>query len=317
MLYQPQSILLESPSKFGKRPPVEFCGNVFRRIQPLMTHSVRMAFEGRSAAMGAPPEWLKRAADVRILGFAEQNGNTLLQLEAPALGEAAEELYKQGKLWNDLPAPADTAVNVMARVINDVRNQNPDSPRYDPSLLRVTYHLSPLFVRDLKSIRCPETLRDFELRAVIDRDVPARAHELSNRTPSPRQVRVVGTLDMMRYSTRAFALKLQDGKEVCGVLEHPASMEELSTFLNRKVLIIGKAIYRPSGSLLRIDANHFEEPDEQSRLFYRVPPPIATAPDMPKLRVSDTSKGIAAFFGIWPGEESDAELLAALQDLRG
>lgn len=61
----------------------------------MMAHSVRMAFEGRSASGGTPPEWLRRASDVRILGFAEHKGDTLLQLEACSLGEAAEALYRQ------------------------------------------------------------------------------------------------------------------------------------------------------------------------------------------------------------------------------
>src|SRR5258708_28010960 len=82
MDYQHQTILLECPDKFGKRPPVEFCGNVFRRIYPVMTNAVRMVFEGRSAATGEQPKWLRRASDVRILGFSDQHGDTVLELEA-------------------------------------------------------------------------------------------------------------------------------------------------------------------------------------------------------------------------------------------
>ena len=103
MDYLHQTILLESPDKFGKRPPVEFCGNVFRRIYPVMASSVRMAFEGRSVATGEQPRWLRNASDVRILGFSDQSGDTVLELEARRLGDAAEELYKQRQLWNDLP----------------------------------------------------------------------------------------------------------------------------------------------------------------------------------------------------------------------
>src|SRR5438270_11311337 len=102
MEYQRQSILLESTEKFGHRPPVELCGQVFRRLHPVMASSVRMAFEGRSTASGEQPRWLKRAADVRVLGFSDDRGNTMLELEAQRLGDAAEEIYKQRRLWNDL-----------------------------------------------------------------------------------------------------------------------------------------------------------------------------------------------------------------------
>src|SRR5213082_1133530 len=120
-----------------------------------MTNSVRMAFEGRSVAVGEQPKWLKRAADVRILGFSDRHGDTVLELEACRLGDAAEELYKQRQLWNELPDPQETAINVMARVINDVRSGNAESALYEPSLLRVTQHLDSLFARGLRAVRLP------------------------------------------------------------------------------------------------------------------------------------------------------------------
>lgn len=318
MNYHHQTILLESAEKFGSRPPVEFCGDVFRRLYPVMANSVRMAFEGRSAATGEQPKWLKRASDVRVLGFSDRQGDTVLELEAGRLGEAAEELYKQRTLWTDLPDPNETALNVMARVMQDVRSGNAESTLYDPGLLRVTQHLSSLFERDLRAIRLPQTPDDTQLRALLDREVPIHARELSNSTPPPRQVRLTGTLDMIRYSTKAFALKLADGKEVQGVLDRPEMIEVLSTHLNKKVVIVGKAIYRPSGSVLRIDAQHVEEDSGESTLFSRLPGPVTRRPAIPRPRLIESGKtGVAAFFGIWPGDETDEELLALLREVRG
>jgi hypothetical protein len=318
MDYQTQSVLLQSRGKFGKRPPMDFCGDVFRRIHPIMFHSVRMAFEGRSAGVGTPPDWLKRASDIRILGFAEDHGDTLLELEARTLGGAAPELYKQKKLWNDLPSPEETALHVMSRVISDIRRSVSDSALYDLPLLKVTHTLSSLFNRDLEFIRLPQFPGDSQLSGVIDRSVPERALELSTRTPNPRAVRIAGTVDMIRYSTRAFALKLQDGKEVHGVLENSELVQHLSQFLNKKAVVVGKAVYRPSGSLLRIDATYLEEAPQGSALFSRIPDPVSSTSVTSKGRPIDAAKSnVAAFFGIWPGEESDEQLLAALKDLRG
>jgi len=315
--YQHQTIVLESPDKFGKRPPFEFCGNVFRRIYPVMANSVRMAFEGRSAATGEQPKWLKRASDVRLLGFSDQNGNTVLELEARRLGDAAEELYQQRQLFNDLPDPRETAIHVMARVVNDIRSGNAESALYDPSLLRVTQHLDSLFVHDLTAIRLPEANDDVHLRAILDREIPIHARELSNSTPAPRQLRLTGTLDMIRYSTKAFALKLADGREVHGVLDRAEMMEALPVFLNKKIVIVGKAVYRPSGSVLRIDAQHVEGDSGESALFNRVPPPLVRRPPAGKLRVESGKGGVAAFFGAWPGDETDEQLLASLKEMRG
>ncbi|HWZ45328.1 MAG TPA: hypothetical protein VNW97_17775 [Candidatus Saccharimonadales bacterium] len=317
MDYQHQTILLEAPGKFGKRPPVELCGNVFRRIFPLMINSVRMAFEGRSAAVGEQPRWLRRASDVRVVGFSDQDGDTVLELEACRLGDAAEELYKQRRLFNDLPDPQETAVNVMARVVNDIRSGDPESVLYDPGLLRVTQHLHSLFMHDVTTIRLPQTHDDLQRHAILDREIPIHARELSNSTPPPRQLRLAGTLDMVRYSTKAFALRLADGKEVHGVLDRAEMIEALPQFLNKKIIVVGKAVYRPSGSVLRVDAQHVEEDSGESMLFNRVPPPLIHKPSAGKPRMESGKGGIAAFFGAWPGDETDEQLLASLKEMRG
>ena len=284
-----------------------------------MAHSVRMAFEGRSVGVGPLPDWLKRSADVRVLGFSDREGDTLLELEALRLGEAAAELYEQPTLWNELPSQDDTAVTVMARAIDDVRNGNADSKRYDLSLLKATHDLRNLFAHDLHAIRLPESPNDSELSSVIDSTVPAKAQELSSRTPAPRQVRLVGTLDMIRWSTRSIALQLKDGKEVRGVLDKPGMSESFAKFLNKKVVLVGKAIYRPSGTVLRIDVNHYEETTDESALddalFSSMPPPLEQ--HQAKIGLSSARTNIAAFFGIWPGEETDEELLGALKEIRG
>ncbi len=282
-----------------------------------MASSVRMAFEGRSAATGEQPRWLRLASDVRILGFSDQSGDTVLELEARRLGDAAEELYKQRQLWNDLPGPEETALNVMARVLNDIRSGNTESVLYDPGLLRAAQNLESLFVHDLTAIRLPEAHDDTQLRAILDREIPIHAKELRNSTPPPRQMRLTGTLDMIRYSTKAFALKLADGKEVQGVLDQAEKIEALSAYLNKKVVVVGKAIYRPSGSVLRVDAQHIEEDSGESILFSRVPPPIARKPSAGKSRIEGGKSGVAAFFGIWPGDETDEQMLASLKEIRG
>jgi hypothetical protein len=119
--YQEQSLLIDTKVKYGKRVPIDLCGDLFRHLSPMMGHSVRMAVEGTSTTIGAPPMWLRRASDVRVLGFSEKHGKTLLKLAAPHLGEAARELYAQNTLWETRPSEEDTAVNVFARVMLEIR----------------------------------------------------------------------------------------------------------------------------------------------------------------------------------------------------
>jgi hypothetical protein len=281
----------------------------------MMVSSVRMAIEGTSSHVGAPPMWLRKASDVRFVGLSEtSNQDTILHLEAPALGEAAEDIYKQGKLWDTKPAPEDTAINVFARATREVSQRNADSLLYDRHLLKHFSHSSRLFQHKLVSMDIPEK----NGHAHLDREVAIRAKELTDRTPSPRQVRVVGHLDMIRHSTRSFEILLEEGKSVRGVLENGDHIDTLKKLLGQQVLIVGKAVYRASGLLLRVDAQAVGESNGEPKVFAKVPPPIEHRQPTVRLRISEQAKrGVPRFFGKWPGEETDEELLAMLRDVRG
>jgi hypothetical protein len=47
------------------------------------------------------------------------------------------------------------------------------------------------------------------------------------------------------------------------------------------------------------------------------PPPLARKPATGKLRIEGAKGGVAAFFGTWPGDETDEQLLASLKEIRG
>lgn len=288
---------------------------MFRQLAPLLLSSVRMTIEGTSAHVGAPPGWLRRASDVRFLGLSEGiESSTILHLQAPILGEAAKEVYAQGTLWDTRPAPEETAVNILGHITREVRLGNPDSTFFDRHLLKQFSHSTRLFQRRLTWIDVPE--RGELIR--LDREVAAKATELTDRTPLPRQVRVVGHLDMIRHSTRSFEMLLQGGAAVRGVLENGEHMDVLKSLLGKTVLVVGKAVYRPSGSLLRIDAQAVATGAGESAVFEKVPFPIRHRPPATRLRVSEHSKrGVPGFFGKWPGEETDEELLDMLREVRG
>ncbi|MBB6143987.1 hypothetical protein HNQ77_001936 [Silvibacterium bohemicum] len=137
---------------------------------------------------------------------------------------------------------------------------------------------------------------------------------MSDQTPTPRQVRVVGKLDMVRHSTRSFGLLLADGTEVRGILSD-GDPDLLQRYFGGEITIFGKAVYRPSGTLLRIDAQEIVDTVEGRTAFSHVPLALTHQPRQD--RKTQTSKnGVSAFFGSWPGTETDQELLAALEELR-
>ena len=145
-----------------------------------------------------------------------------------------------------------------------------------------------------------------------------RRQNMTEITPQPRQVRVTGILDMIRHSTRSFGLKLEDGTEVRGVLKTRKQTEELKQFLGKKLLVLGRAVYRASGKLLRIDAEGFEAGEGQPVLFAKVPPAREIRPAPVRMKPSShQQQGVPAFFGTWPGEETDEDFERMLAELRG
>lgn len=117
---------------------------------------------------------------------------------------------------------------------------------------------------------------------------------------------------MVRNGTEALSLGLADGKSVQVGVEQEEMRVALANFHGKKVVIVGNAVYRPSGKILRVDIQHIEEDSGESPLFSRIPAPFTRRPVIRK-----SQDGLAGFFGIWPGDETDEELLAMVEELRG
>jgi hypothetical protein len=273
-----------------------------------------MLLEGTSASVGAPPAWLERASDIRTLGFSTKDQLSVLHVKAPTLGDAAPRLFEQQSLWPTAASPDDTALQVMGRITTALRKQEASSDLYDRPLLRHFSAWSGVFKRELRSVDFPFQDVPAGLPAQIDQEVARSAQLLSDRTPTPRQVRVIGKLDMVRHSTRSFGLVLDSGDEVRGVLVEGTS-ELLQDHFGKEITVLGKAIYRPSGTLLRLDAFEILPIVDGRRAFSKVPPSVPQS-RKPERRLPSPRSGVASFFGTWPGEETDKDLLQALEEIR-
>ena len=273
-----------------------------------------MVLEGTSASVGAPPAWLERASDVRTLGFTERNGTSVLHVKAPRLGDAVPEIFDQATFWPGLAVQDDTAIQLIGKVSHVVRKQEAGSDLYDRPLLNRLSHWSKLFRKDVQSLAFPANAVSNDIADVFDEQVSINALLLSDQTPTPRQIRVVGKLDMVRHSTRSFGLQLSEGQEVRGIL-NDGDPELLQQYFGKEITIFGKAIYRPSGNLLRIDAQEIVDTVEGRSAFSVVPPALTHRSKLDR-KVQNPKAGVSAFFGTWPGDETDDELLAALGELR-
>lgn len=317
MRYQSQVLRLQTDGDYSKRLPIHLCGELLRLLRPLMTYSVRMAVEGASVAVGRTPGWLAAASDVRFADYCRDGNDTVMQLDLPAMGAAAPELYDQAELWATKPAAECTAVDVFSGVVNEVDRGDQDSLRYDRPLLRKLSSMRRVFSEHLKSVTFPHGSYGAAQVCLLTGNTTAVAGRLADSTPQPLEVRVAGQLDMIRRSTRSFGLQLDDGTEVQGVLESADEVDGLQKFLGKRVLILGRAIYRPSGSLLRIDAHAIEQGEGQPSIFSIVPPsPSRRIPQVRRVSAGHGCDSFSSYVGCWPGNETDDEWKKMMLELK-
>jgi hypothetical protein len=110
---------------------------------------------------------------------------------------------------------------------------------------------------------------------------------------------------------------MEDGTEVRGVVKTGEQTEQLKQFLGKEVLVLGRAVYRRSGKLLRIEVEGFESGEGQPRLFAKVPTAQEVRPASVRIkRALHKREGVPAFFDTWPGEETDEDFERMLTELR-
>jgi len=309
-------IRLQSDQHFGNRLPPLHIGHLMVEVPLAVREAVSMALRNRSTVQGRRPAWLDRAADIRFVDH-QGNGATTLFFEAPTLGESAIEIYQQQSLFPELrPDPHDTGFDLLGDVVTDVANRNSDSGHFDTHLLRriIRFHRvfkgSPFNEVDFTSRRYSEGSSYQFTPSVIE-----SAKSLMGRTPTPQRVRLVGTLDGIEASTQRFAVLLDTGDKVSGVFPEDQS-DRMQALWRERVLVLGMAIYRASGRLLRVEAERILPGKGEPSMFSQLPSPPHVKLDTSKFRKPQGPRsGMAAIIGRWPSDESDEEIEQALEKL--
>lgn len=311
-------VVLKNDEHYGRKLPPHHLGVLFAELPLAIRASVSMAFRNRSQVQGRRPGWLERAADVRFVDH-QGNGESVLYFEAPRLGDAAPDVYAQHSLFpeaDDRPAEEDTAFDLLGDVLEDVAQRNSDSGHYDPSLLHRISQFKRVFKKgpfseiDFTSRRFPS-----ESPACLTPALVESAQLLLDGTPSPQRVRIVGELDGLVASTQRFSVLLDTGEKAVGVFAEE-QVDALQRLWRKRVLILGTAVYRASGRLLRIDAEAVRPGENEPAIFSRMPSPPNIKIDLSKLRKPQGPKsGISAIVGKWPGDETEEEITAILEEL--
>jgi len=284
-----RTIILSGPDGYGKRVPPERLGPLLTELTPTVHKTICMRFVGRSTARGQRPPWLAAASDVRLVDY-DGNGSTVLHFEAPIFGEAAPDLYDQGELWPTRPAPDLTGFDLLAELIAEISHRNRDSDAFDRPLLRQIAAFKTVFDRHIDRLTLGEPGWTPPGGCELTHGVVTAAEELRDATPSPRRVHIIGRLDMLWESRRAFRLLLAgEPAEVRGGLID-GDIAAMRSLFGRQVMVEGQAVYRASGRVLRIDAERITASPGDAGIWDRIPGPIAGSEVTHTLRTPQTPR---------------------------
>ena len=301
---------VRGPSGLGASPRPELVGPLLAGLHDTLVDSVRMGFLHTSRMRGRIPRGLEAAANVRFVGM-EGSGDDLTKLhfKVARFGDVAGELFDQRQLWDDGPKPEQTAFDLLALSLGDVRNQRGDSSRYDHGLLNRFAKYRSSLKRGVDSILIDGSKSK---EACIDPVLVDAAESLSKQTPPSRRVRLCGKLDMLGVSRKVMGLYLEDGTLVTA-LWNTEDFAGLAGYLDKDVVIEGLAVFRPSGRLLRIDADAIDSAGSRDSYFSVLPLP-GVVDYAAALRVRPGSSPYKDLLGMIPGEESDEEFLKAIEE---
>ncbi len=240
----------------------------------------------------------------------------MVRFDAPRFGDAAGDLYDQLELWPTLkPNPKDTGFDLLGDILDDIAREDKDSVHLDPALLKAVGQFQQVIDGEYEQMLVAGGRYTAERPAVVNQQTILTANTFRAITPAPCRARIVGTLDMIRASSESFGVRLADGSEIRGVLSD-GDIVDLGALLNKEVLVLGEAIFRASGNLLRVDAEEVAPAENEAAMWSRSPSPPSETLDLADLRRPQGPKsGVAAIIGRWPGDETDAEVKAALEEL--
>jgi len=304
---------LEGPKGLGARPHPGLVGDLMVQLPDTLRDAVRMGFLHSSRAEGRLSNALKAASEVRFVDVSSDSDEvTNVRFELPVFGDAAPELFAQGQLWDRGPKPEGSAFDLLGDALVDIGAGRVDSDHFDQALLGRIGHYGRLFKHGLTRIALNGD--GGGMIAQVSPAVVESAHMLSRRTPTPRRVRVTGRLDLMGASQGILKLHLRPGEIVTALWAGPKNLEEFKDSFNRDVVVEGLGVFRPSGTLLRIEAEALLPATSQDEFFRQLPEGIIERDYSQAVRLRAGEPSVyARILGSIPAEESDEEFAAAVE----
>ena len=299
----------------------EAAGQVLAALAPAVRGSSEVAFRGLAGLRGRRPAWLKKANDIGLVGIDfHGKDEATLHITAPRYQDIKESPYNDPQLsiFKDeikrLPSPSDTALDSFADVLKDISELQETSDRFDSTLLKRVRKFRAAMKSGVDELELSGD-RIVSEQSMINCRIVETAERWHDSTPEPRKVRICGNLHMIEFSRQVFSVDLHDGSKIRGIWLGD-SIEPLRMLGGTDVAFSGTAVFRPTGSVLRVETDRVEAATDADSFFSEMP-----KASLPRTRIDQevaTQRGrggIAAVFGKWPGDESQEELERLLREV--
>ena len=286
---------------------------VLSKLVDCAERGLRLAVEGESLKRGRLPEWLDRAVDFTVTGMA--TGSTVLNLEAPILGQTIPEQLIQPDLWFLTPSQEDTAVSLVTRSVRDTTNENLESEYYDTGVLNSLQSFRTFIKTEAEQIELSSEDRPQEGFSLNIQEL-AKVDRLKERIPEPRVFLVSGHLNSIEHNRMRFQLVVKEGQIIPGrVDEEYLPVEAMREFWGKKVTVKGLVHFKASGGVQVIEAQMIK-PMEAGELLFQELPSIQTEMDFARAAsrgATERKDWLKEIWGKWPGEESIEKLMEELE----
>jgi len=288
----------------------------FASLDTATKGAVRLRLDGRSFARGTQPAWLSRASFYRLEGV--DTNNSTFQLSAPSLEETVAAKTPQYELIASDDSHK-TGLTLFAESLRDALSGTPHADTYDAPLLKAFQRFEGVFNAGVVGVELRNSNPVSPKIEFVPQDLKAFT-ALRPKKFEPRYVKIAGKLEMIRFSDSAFALQLANGTIVRGIFASGAP-HPLDEFFGKPVVVSGAALFRPSGSLLRIDAEQVDLANEADQVLWAAIPRSEDPLLGPRgpLEFSKAGPGVADPFGRWPrelSEEDAGEFVTLLSEVR-
>lgn len=287
-----------------------------REISDALLHgserALRLSVEGASVKKGKIPGWLSKSLEFTIAGISK--GSTVLEIQAPTLGESAPQQIRQQNLWYTLPNPEDTALSLLSRSVLDATSEKLESEYYDRGVLTALL----AFERPLKKYMSELEVNSEAKRGDNFKIGHLELGEISRmkaEIPEPRAIVVAGSFNLIEHAQGRFKIDLGDNRSIPGRADLSLVTHEVMRKLwGKKVTIKGIAHYSPSGKTRFVEALMIKPFEAGDELFLGIPesrPPLRLVREL--AREYEAESPLKAIWGQWPGEESIDEILTILR----